>query len=125
MVNHPAECPWSSYRVNAQGETSRVLMEHPLYKSQGTDEVERHSVYHELFRYELDPGVIDEIRSATNRITSYNVCYTKLLRIATHIAVSVCSYRLRDDDLGAAKHTDGKYQESKGGDSAETYACEG
>jgi len=66
MVNHPAECPWSSYRVNAQGETSRVLMEHPLYKSQGTDEVERHSVYHELFRYELDPGVIDEIRSATN-----------------------------------------------------------
>lgn len=66
MVEHPAEYPWSSYRANAQGEISSVLKEHPLYTSLGADETERHSAYRELFRYELDPGVIDEIRTATN-----------------------------------------------------------
>lgn len=66
MVNHPADYPWSSYRSNAQGEKSGVLAAHPLYTSLSMDETDRHSAYRELFRYELDPGMIDEIRMATN-----------------------------------------------------------
>ena len=37
-----------------------------LYTSLGTDETERDSAYHELFRYHLHPGVIIEIRTATD-----------------------------------------------------------
>jgi len=42
MVEYPAEYRWSSYRANAQG------------------------AYRELFRYELEPELVDEIRRATN-----------------------------------------------------------
>jgi putative transposase len=66
MVNHPAEYPWSSYRANAQGEANKVLAAHPLYTSLGSSKSERNSAYRELFRYQLDPGVVDEIRAATN-----------------------------------------------------------
>ncbi|WP_256329309.1 hypothetical protein [Nitrosomonas sp. Nm33] len=30
VVVHPAEYRWSSYRVNAQGETDAVVKPHPL-----------------------------------------------------------------------------------------------
>jgi putative transposase len=65
MVNHPADYKWSSYRANAEGWKSSVLTAHPLYTSLGIDEAERHLAYRELFRYQLDPGVVDEIRAAT------------------------------------------------------------
>ncbi len=66
MVDHPAEYPWSSYRANAQGEPSILLTPHPLYVALGRDETVRMASYRELFRYHLDQGLIDEIRSATN-----------------------------------------------------------
>ena len=66
MVAHPAEYRWSSYRGNAQGETNALLTPHPLYRSLGSDGVERQTNYRELFRFELDPGLVDEIRLATN-----------------------------------------------------------
>jgi putative transposase len=66
MVSHPAEYPWSSYRVNAQGESSKLITPHSIYNSLGTEEVTRKASYRELFRYHLDPGLIDEIRAATN-----------------------------------------------------------
>ena len=66
MVQHPAEYPWSSYRVNVQGEASKLVMAHPLYTALGSDEIARSVSYRELFRYHLDPGLIDEIRLATN-----------------------------------------------------------
>lgn len=66
MVGHPAEYPWSSYRANAQGESSKLLTPHSLYTSLGRNEVSRKASYRELFRYHLDPGLIDEIRTATN-----------------------------------------------------------
>ena len=66
MVAHPAEYRWSSYRGNAQGETNALLTPHPLYRSLGSDGAERQANYRELFRCELDPGLIDEIRLATN-----------------------------------------------------------
>jgi putative transposase len=66
MVEHPAEYPWSSYRANAQGESSTLLTHHPLYAVLDRDDRARQVAYRELFRYQLDPGMIDEIRAATN-----------------------------------------------------------
>ncbi len=66
MVDHPAEYRWSSYRANAQGEASTLLKPHPLYTALSSHHNGRQAVYRELFRTQLDPGLVDEIRGATN-----------------------------------------------------------
>ncbi len=66
MVQHPADYPWSSYRANAQGEPNAVLTPHPLYLALGADAAARQQAYRELFRHELEPGMVDAIRQATN-----------------------------------------------------------
>ena len=66
MVNHPAEYKWSSYAANAQGDSNTVIKPHLLYHSLGLDLTKRQSAYRELFRYQLDIGLVDEIRKATN-----------------------------------------------------------
>lgn len=65
MVEHPAEYRWSSYRANAQGETSPLLLPHKLYTALGSDETTRQHYYRELFRCQLDACIVDEIRTAT------------------------------------------------------------
>tara|TARA_Y100000782_G_scaffold19407_1_gene20355 strand:+ start:16734 stop:17402 length:669 start_codon:yes stop_codon:yes gene_type:complete len=64
MVEHPAEYRWSSYRVNAQGEASDIISPHPTYLALADDSI-RFEAYRDLFRYELDPGLVDELREAT------------------------------------------------------------
>jgi len=66
MVEHPAEYRWSSYRSNAQGEPGSLLKPHSLYQALGEDAASRAAAYRELFRFELEPGLVDEIRRATN-----------------------------------------------------------
>ncbi|MEJ2310475.1 MAG: transposase [Gammaproteobacteria bacterium] len=66
IVEHPAEYRWSSYRVNAQRETSSLVEPHDIYRALGADQEARKTRYCELFRYQLDPGLVDEIRSSTN-----------------------------------------------------------
>jgi putative transposase len=66
MVSHPGEYRWSSYRANAQGESDTLISPHPGYVALGSDPEVRLAAYRELFRFELDPGVVDEIRTATN-----------------------------------------------------------
>ncbi|MDR9501337.1 MAG: hypothetical protein RI601_06035, partial [Desulfurivibrionaceae bacterium] len=66
MVEHPGAYRWSSYGFNGQGETSALLSPHPVYLSTGRTSEERQASYQELFRQEMDPGVIDQIRRATN-----------------------------------------------------------
>lgn len=66
MVQHPADYRWSSYRANAQGEADALLSPHPLYEALGQDAPGRQAAYRELFCHELDPGLVDEIRDATN-----------------------------------------------------------
>ena len=66
MVVHPGEYRWSSYRANGQGETNPLVQPHERYLALGADAELRLSAYRELFRYELEPGVVDEIRMATN-----------------------------------------------------------
>lgn len=66
MVSHPAEYRWSSYRANAQGEDNPLLAPHQAYLELGLDTTSRQAAYRELFRSELKPGLIDEIRTAVN-----------------------------------------------------------
>jgi putative transposase len=65
MVEHPGEYRWSSYRANAQGEPCRVVSAHERYRALGADQQGRQAAYRELFRSQLDPGLVDEIRKAT------------------------------------------------------------
>jgi putative transposase len=66
MVAHPGEYRWSSYGANAQGDASALICPHPLYAGLGLTDEGRQANYRELFRYELDPGLVDEIRRATH-----------------------------------------------------------
>jgi putative transposase len=66
MVAHPADYRWSSYRANAQGEFDALITPHEAFRALGLDDAGRQSAYRELFRYELEPGMVDEIRRATN-----------------------------------------------------------
>ena len=66
IVEHPGEYRWSSYGCNGQGETSDLLSHHPVYLRFGRTSEERQASYRELFRQELESGVVDQIRQATN-----------------------------------------------------------
>jgi putative transposase len=66
MVEHPAEYRWSSYGANAQGEENLLLDPHEAYLELGESDKLRNIRYRELFRYSLTPGMVDEIRVATN-----------------------------------------------------------
>jgi putative transposase len=66
MVQHPADYKWSSYRTNAQGELSGLISPHVIYERLGLDDSTGQSAYRELFRYQLEPKLVDEIRQATN-----------------------------------------------------------
>ena len=66
MVDHPADYQWSSYRTNAQGERNKLLSPHFMYEKLGLTDATRQENYRELFRYDLEPGLVDEIRKATN-----------------------------------------------------------
>ncbi len=66
MVEHPGQYRWSSHRANARGEASAGLRAHDCYRALGGDEEGRQAAYRELFRYQLDPGLVEKIREATN-----------------------------------------------------------
>ncbi len=66
IVEHPADYPWSSYRANGQGEPDPVISPHDDYCRLGRSRETRESAYRELFRAHMEPGLIEEIRAATN-----------------------------------------------------------
>jgi putative transposase len=66
MVEHPGEYRWSSYGHNAQGSANALIRPHPLYAGLGRSARKRREAYRQLFRYQLDPGLVDQIRTATN-----------------------------------------------------------
>lgn len=66
MVGHPADYPWSSYRANADGAENQLLSPHHCYLALANSDLERQAAYRELFRSELEPGLLEAIRSATN-----------------------------------------------------------
>ena len=66
MVEHPADYPWSSYRVNGQGESSELLTPHAVYLALGCNDLSHVTAYRELFKHHLEPQLVDELRSASN-----------------------------------------------------------
>jgi len=66
MVGHPAEYRWTSYRVNAQGESSSLVTPHELYLAFGSNQSERQKQYCDLISQQLDSNLIGRIRAATN-----------------------------------------------------------
>jgi putative transposase len=66
MVDHPGEYRWSSYSANAQGAVDEVLCLHDEYRRLGTTAGERQAAYRALFRNQLEPGAIVDIRDALN-----------------------------------------------------------
>lgn len=66
MVDHPADYPWSSYRCNGQGQSDPLISSHPLYRQLGARSQQRQQAYRELFRYQIEPGLIEQIRKASN-----------------------------------------------------------
>jgi putative transposase len=66
IVNHPADYAWSSYGCNGQGAEDVLISPHPLYTALGPTRDVCCKNYRELFRAHLEPGLIDDIRLATN-----------------------------------------------------------
>lgn len=67
MVDHPSVYHWSSYRANAIGSSSCLLIPHGLYLALGSDSSIRQYAYRELFRRGLDSGQVHEIREMLNQ----------------------------------------------------------
>jgi putative transposase len=66
MVVHPAEYPWTSYRANGQDAQHDWLTPHAEYLALGKHLEARLANYRGLFGDGMAPGLIDEIRTATN-----------------------------------------------------------
>jgi putative transposase len=66
MVEHPAEYRWSSYRRNGQGEVDPLITAHEEYLRLGLNGQERQRHYRELLQAQIEPHLLEEIRSSTN-----------------------------------------------------------
>ena len=56
-----------SYRANALGQTSPLLVPHSVYLSLGATDKARQAAYRHLFRYHLDEEMVSELRLAVNQ----------------------------------------------------------
>lgn len=65
MAQHPSSYRWSSYRVNALGYESAIVLPHAGYMGLAGDETRRQAAYAGLFTMEDAPRV-KEIRQATD-----------------------------------------------------------
>ena len=65
MVQCPGDYPWSSYCVNAEGNSSELITPHSEYIALASGSKARHAAYRKLFTAHRDDD-IDEIRTATN-----------------------------------------------------------
>jgi putative transposase len=66
MVNHPREYSWSSYRTNAEGKKSDILVPHEQYLDLDSKDLVRRKAYRALFKSHIDQPADNEIRMATN-----------------------------------------------------------
>ena len=65
MADHPADCPWSSYRYNALGNDDELVTPHSLYVRLGNTFEERQRAYRQLLKARIADKILDQIRSAT------------------------------------------------------------
>lgn len=66
MVQHPRNYPWSSYRVNAEGKTSDLIIPQDEYLRLGRSLEDRKKNYRSLFKAHIDSEEVNNIRKATN-----------------------------------------------------------
>jgi putative transposase len=66
IVRHPRQYGWSSYRVNAEGRASGLVVPHELYRRLGRSADARREAYRGLFHAAADEVAVDHIRQATN-----------------------------------------------------------
>src|SRR3954469_16540022 len=66
MAEHPKLYAWSSYRANAEGESSRLVIQHGEYVRLGTRLSDRRNAYRALFDSVNAVDRSNEIRQATN-----------------------------------------------------------
>ena len=64
MVEHPEDYRWSSFRFNAQGESSVFLSPHPVYLMLDVDMAQRRYAYRSLFLSQMDDQDIHAVREA-------------------------------------------------------------
>jgi putative transposase len=64
MVRHPREYVWSSYRANAEGQPSSLIVPHRLYGGLGTEAAQRHRGYRTLFDVPITEEEMFRIREA-------------------------------------------------------------
>ncbi len=67
LVETPADYPWSSYRCNALGEYSELIVEHPLYEQLGTSRDQRAHAYREFVGHPIDDTLLHRIRASAQR----------------------------------------------------------
>ena len=67
MVADPSEYVWSSYRCNALGAESSLCSPHEQYRLLGENAEMRQYHYRELFKYQVDGQLLDDIRQAVNK----------------------------------------------------------
>jgi putative transposase len=66
MVDTPGAYRWSSFATNALGHRSALVTPHSRFLALGTHESSRRAAYLELFRSELEPTELEEIRTSAN-----------------------------------------------------------
>ena len=66
IVAQPSDYAWSSYPINALGTISELCTPHPLYLALGCEPIGRQSSYRELFKYQVEGKLLEDIRLATN-----------------------------------------------------------
>ncbi len=62
MVEDPAHYRWTSYRANALGQTSPLLVPHPIYLALIATDKARRVAYRGLFPLHLDDKIPSDIR---------------------------------------------------------------
>lgn len=66
LAASPGEYEWSSYRANATGRSSSLLVPHPVYLGISQDVAERQAQYRALLEEELPTQTIEQMRNSLN-----------------------------------------------------------
>ncbi len=74
LAQHPADYEWSSYRVHAYGEYSRILLPHEAWRALHRNLDERRFIYRTLFESELTATELASIELPSE--PAHQVCWT-------------------------------------------------
>jgi len=67
MVKEPSDYNWSSYQINALGKKSNLCTLYSLYLALANNKKIRQENYRELFKYQLEDELLEDIRLASNQ----------------------------------------------------------